>query len=45
MLNQKNIKKILKKIKIKIDFVGKLDLRNGSDRIFCNSFFIFNKQK
>ena len=46
MLNQKDITNILKKIKIKIDFVGKLDLRNGSDRIFCNSFSRFlNKQK
>ena len=46
MLNQKDITSILKKNKIKIDFVGKLDLRNGSDRIFCNSFSKFlNKQK
>ena len=46
MPNQKDIKNILSKDKIKIAFIGKLDLSNGSDRVFCNSFSKFlNKQK
>ena len=45
MISQKTIRNILNKDEIKVNFIGNLDLSNGSDRIFCNTFSKFlNKQ-
>tara|TARA_B100000886_G_scaffold340451_1_gene310090 strand:- start:1071 stop:2117 length:1047 start_codon:yes stop_codon:yes gene_type:complete len=41
MLLKKNFTKLLKNNKISILFIGKLDLQNGSDRIFINTFSKF----
>ena len=38
MIPSEVVKKIINKDKIEIGFFGKLDLTNGSDRIFCYTF-------
>ena len=38
MLSSEITKQIINKDKIKIVFFGKLDLTNGSDRVFCYTF-------
>ena len=47
MPSSQTLNRIVNKDKIKIIFYGKLDLRSGSDRIFCYSFlyFAFMKSK